>query len=286
MNINGVDAIYVLLLIVIIGCIIGFSVVFLIDRKISDVSINIPRLDVPEPNIVLKINGDDNGNIKVCAKNKQNKQNNKFQELMEHFSPSDKPPPGGPGGPGTVISLQPPLTYFQEKTQFQEQALSNQNKQAPQGAVPESPNNIATDLSPPEIPTELPINPPPASKGPFYIPPGMVQCNNRGGKYKLHADQIACGEDDNKTAENYYGYYYRYPFVPSFSEMRYQGYNVGDFVDFASAEENKRIVKGPLSGDVSRPQIANNQISEYAIENTPEMQAPQPVNYSPYLEDE
>lgn len=287
MNINGTDCIYVLILIVTISCIIGLLIVFIIDKKISDVTINIPKMDVPQSNIVLKIDGEETGQIKVCARNKKIKKDEKFKELMEHFSPSGKPGIApGPGGPGTSISQMPPLVYFQEKKQFGEQALSNQTDSAPQGAVPESPNNIATDLSPPEIPTKISYPIPPAHKGTDYIPPGIVSCNNRGyGRSSLKPDQVSCGQDNNKTAENYYGYYYKYPFVPSPSQELFIGANFADFVNYSSAEENKRIVKGPLSGDVSRPQIANNQISEYAVENTPALQAPEPVNYTSYTDE-
>ena len=53
---NFPDKICFFLLIIIISSIIGLNIVNIIDKKISNVEINIPKIKIPEPKIKLTIN--------------------------------------------------------------------------------------------------------------------------------------------------------------------------------------------------------------------------------------
>jgi hypothetical protein len=43
---------------------VGFNIVNLIDKKISNISVNIPKIEIPKQNIVLNIS-EEGGRIKV-----------------------------------------------------------------------------------------------------------------------------------------------------------------------------------------------------------------------------
>lgn len=59
MDISSFDIILLFILAIVVSMIIGYNVIYIIDKKISDVNINIPPVRVPQPNITVKINGND-----------------------------------------------------------------------------------------------------------------------------------------------------------------------------------------------------------------------------------
>ena len=58
MNINTFDILLLFVLAIVVSMIIGYNIVYIIDKKISNVNINIPPVYVPKPNVIVKINKD------------------------------------------------------------------------------------------------------------------------------------------------------------------------------------------------------------------------------------
>lgn len=92
---NTLDIIIIILLAITISIIIGLSIVNLIDKKINNVSVNIPPIVVPEQNVKLNVNGTVDGCLKICPKGRKNgTQKEQGKELgkelgIEHFIVSD-----------------------------------------------------------------------------------------------------------------------------------------------------------------------------------------------------
>lgn len=64
-----IDIFFFVLFITAIAIFLGLSIVTVIDKKINNVSINMPTI---EPKVVLNVNKDKNGNIKISQKNNKN----------------------------------------------------------------------------------------------------------------------------------------------------------------------------------------------------------------------
>lgn len=66
------DVFFIILFLIVISAIIGFNIVSIIDKKISNVSVNIPPVNIAPPQIVLNIKKNNNGNWTVCDNNNNN----------------------------------------------------------------------------------------------------------------------------------------------------------------------------------------------------------------------
>lgn len=92
---NKFDIFFVILFMIVVSIIIGLNIVALIDKKISDVSVNIPPIKIPKPLIILKINGISKkmDNISICqtdhTKNDKNDKDNKNNKNIEGFIVAD-----------------------------------------------------------------------------------------------------------------------------------------------------------------------------------------------------
>lgn len=67
MNIKTFDIVLLIILSIAVSMIIGYNILYIIDKKLSSVNINIPSVQVPQANIVIKVinKGDGNYDYKV-----------------------------------------------------------------------------------------------------------------------------------------------------------------------------------------------------------------------------
>jgi hypothetical protein len=56
MDIRGFDLILLFILSIVVSMIIGYNIIYIIDKKISSVNINIPPVKIPKPVVTVKIN--------------------------------------------------------------------------------------------------------------------------------------------------------------------------------------------------------------------------------------
>lgn len=68
METTNVDFFFVIMFMVVVSVIIGLNIVSVVDKKIGNVSIKIPPIQVPRPQIVIKMSSNnDNPEIQVCS---------------------------------------------------------------------------------------------------------------------------------------------------------------------------------------------------------------------------
>ena len=65
MEISIFDVILLFLLSIAVSMIVGYNIIYIIDKKISSVNINIPPVQVPRPIVNIKINKKDNNKFDV-----------------------------------------------------------------------------------------------------------------------------------------------------------------------------------------------------------------------------
>lgn len=81
---SKLDTFFICLLIIAISMIFGMNIISLIDKKISNVSINIPPIKVPSPSIVVNIHKS-NGKVNTIS-NKNLTEEVDSNDVKEHFS--------------------------------------------------------------------------------------------------------------------------------------------------------------------------------------------------------
>ena len=85
------DMIFIAILMITVSIIFGMNIISLIDRKISNVSINIPPIKVPQPHVTVHIhknkndiNVDSNTEVTVIDDKKKQKKNKKRDKVDKH----------------------------------------------------------------------------------------------------------------------------------------------------------------------------------------------------------
>jgi hypothetical protein len=77
MNISSFDIILLFILAIAVSMIIGYNIIHIIDKKISNVNINIPPIHIPKPCVTVRI--DEKGNkhdVRIEKKYKMSKLDN------------------------------------------------------------------------------------------------------------------------------------------------------------------------------------------------------------------
>lgn len=82
MDISTFDIILLFILAIVVSMIIGYNIIYIIDKKISSVNINIPPIHVPKPSVTVKINRTrDNYDVYVDKTYKKNTNSKNEQKL-------------------------------------------------------------------------------------------------------------------------------------------------------------------------------------------------------------
>lgn len=292
------DIFFITLFIVVVSIIIGLNIVMVIDKKISNVSVNIPPLKVPEANIILNVSKDDNEKIiiKACGENiktklEQNK-NTTQQSIMSDID-IDKPNLEK----FTVSDAQEVNQYkelkdelFKESDNFNDTSVCTNDIPVPD--IPKYANKK------PEKSIMVSDDPPIETyrKGRLekaYItaldfgwdpPKHYVSCANssianqyKTGNKSLLPNQVSCGNPNKLTAENYYKTHYRMQVVP-IEDYHVRGANYMDYVSFPTPYQTRymRILSQNTKGlPPDQTKYKNIPIgANYAFHNTPAMPMP------------
>ncbi|HXT84470.1 MAG TPA: hypothetical protein VN704_09120 [Verrucomicrobiae bacterium] len=223
------EYIYIGLIVLFIFLIFGYSIDKLIDQKLSDIHINLPKINIPEPNIIIKmkkkkknvkpINSTDNN----CAiPNVVN------ENTVENFDPNIK---------------ENPFTA----------ARSNRNRNQGIPYISE---------------TEIEENPSEFSKKKLPYLGTIIGCQKQG-KYKLQPDQIACNQPNYRTAEHYYDYYFKYPVIPQMDQDKWLPASIvtrpsyGNTDDYMSPDRNYRVVPQHYATTIAKPPLPSNYEFSY-----------------------
>jgi hypothetical protein len=241
-NLTKTDIFIAVLFMITIAVIIGLNIVNVIDKKINNVSVN-----VPEPKLILNISKDDEDKISICACDKQkvvNKEENVVgEEQIEKFT--------------NVSDAQDTNNYKQIK----EEILSDPN------------NNKFTDD---DILTDADFG-----HDSNYAPNRYVACANssiggryKGGKKRIYPYRINCNNPNKLTAENYYKTFYN-KFVIPIEDYNIKGFNYLNYTSYPTPRQvnNLKILSKNAKG------VPNNKkyIPEgynYAFFNTPALPMP------------
>jgi len=75
------DYIFIIIFFIVVACFLGISIVNIVDKKLSNISINVPKIKLPSSEVI--VNFEKNGNkYKVkCTKKKKSKRDKKSQPL-------------------------------------------------------------------------------------------------------------------------------------------------------------------------------------------------------------
>lgn len=77
---NKTDIIFIIIFIIIVTLLVGINISNLIDKKISDISVNLPKINIPKPQITLNITTDNKEKFIVCTETNNNKSPNKTED--------------------------------------------------------------------------------------------------------------------------------------------------------------------------------------------------------------
>lgn len=218
MIMNITDMCFITLFITIVSVFIGLSVVNVIDKKISNVSVNIPK-----QNVVLSVNRLDGDKLSVCACSTDNKDNTDNKDKsksnlkqIEAFTVSDAQD----------------INKYNENIAFIKSTVSDEDLILEKSWINaqdfgDSLSNNVNDVR--EAPAQY------------------VSCANasiaeqyKTGEKSLLPYQIACGYPNKLTAENYYKTFYKKHVVP-IEDYRVKGYNYQDFNTYPTPYQTRQM---------------------------------------------
>lgn len=90
MDIRSFDLILLFILAIVVSMIIGYNIIYIIDKKISSVTINIPPVNIPKPIVSVKINkieGDNDKYLVNVTRAFQNSNNEKINPVNNAQEP-------------------------------------------------------------------------------------------------------------------------------------------------------------------------------------------------------
>lgn len=238
--ITKTDIIISVLFMITIAVIIGLNIVNVIDKKINNVSVN-----VPEPKLILNISKDDQDKINICACDKQEvkNQDQEQENNIEKFT--------------NVSDAQDTNNY----TKIKEEILSDPN------------NNKFTDEN---ILTAADFGHDSSYAPNRYVSCANSSIGGRykGGKKRIYPYRVNCNNLNKLTAENYYKTFYN-KFVIPIEDYNIKGSNYQKYDAYPSPQQvnNLKI----LSKNAKGVAIKTKNIPEgynYAFYNTPALAMP------------
>jgi hypothetical protein len=292
---NKIDIFFIILFIIVVSIIIGLNIVVLIDKKIGNVSVNIPKITVSPPEIILNINKDLQGNINICGKlNKTehdknlNTSNSRTNNNIEKFIVSD-------------------AQDFHNYDELRKKSVKMNNdftKEKVDNPLQTDTVDYNTDLKGLDFNMQI-VHPdhlnsvgsyaqPNTEKKPrksfvsatdFGLDPPrqVVSCANssisqkwKSGKNSLLPFQVACGQPNKIQAEDYYKTHYKKQIIP-LEDSLVRGHNYMDYsntisphkIDFRILSQTTKGLNPKDNNFKNIPDGAN-----YAFHNTPMVRMP------------
>lgn len=231
---NKIDIIALILSVIITSIVLGLNVVSIIDKKISNISVNIPQIKLPEQNIILHVNKDtENNNITICPSsiNKKDEKDEKetfivadaqnFQEYTEIKKRND-----GKLDHHEIDNPEIKDIVDYNVDDYIIQTSYNDEKK-------ESGRNKNYYITPADFGFEEPQrftsceNSSIAEKRKFGQHSNLGILKSRGNNSVL-PNQIACGSSDKIKASDYWKIHYK-PQVLPLEDYKVRGYNYMDY---------------------------------------------------------
>jgi len=265
-----VDIIFIVLFMVIISIIIGLNIVYLIDKKINNVSIKIPP--IPKPTVVVNLCDEENiklktkKNISKIDKNiepfdinmninsidshkgneiRVNIDDPKDEKLIDIENPDDK----------DVTDYDDPDKKISEEKSIKQELRPKLNKKY-----------YVTDQD-----------------FGWEAPRRVVSCANNSvgkkfkwGKNKLFPFEISCGKPNKLTAENYYKTHYQ-PIIAPIEDKKIKGFNYLNFRNTISPDQTDFRILSTTTKGLNEKETKFKNIPtgyNYVFHNTPQMSMP------------
>ncbi len=222
MNNNITEYVCIVLLVIVISGVLGMNIVNLIDRKISDISINLPKINVPKPEIIVNMSD-------IC--NPRRSDLPAVRELLEHFS----------------SKIIPTREDLPKDDDISKKLLDKYLKKPTKKTKPKKKKRkINYDESPDLDPSHV------VERDSDEYIGSVLGCRPVMGR-PVHPDQVSCSMPNFKTSENYYRYYYKYPMVPrmpTIDEQRWLGANYVNYIDTMVPDRDYRVIQTGLKKKV------------------------------------
>ena len=295
------DLFFIILFIIVVSIIIGLNIIKLIDKKISSVSVNIPR-----PTIVLNVDKKLNGQISLCV---DEKKTDSEPSIVVNNDKKIEPKLNDNINKNSQIEkfIVADANEFARYKELREKIL----KKSGTFEVEDIDNPIAEDIVDYDADQkakdrdftiqmrypdhEIGAKPKhyiPARDTKAYIsaadfgleaPRQVVGCANssiaqkwRSGKTSLLPHQISCDKPNKITAENYYKTVYKAQVIP-IEDSRVRGYNYMDFSNtVAPGKSDIRILSQSTKG-LNPDELKIKYIPDgfnYGFHNSPAMSMP------------
>ena len=265
---SKLDIFFIVLFVIVVSVIIGLNIVTVIDKKISNVSVNIPpiypQVSVPPPNIVLNIDKKIKDQINISV---ESEEGNKNKEKLS--SSSDKNIENFIVADANDFKRYDELKKktLKKDNSFDTEDLDNPTKEKVVDYDKEKKNNddYTIQLNYPDHTTKAkPKEYKPVKDDKAYIsaadfgldpPKQVVGCANssisqkwKGGKNSLVANRISCNKPNKLTAENYYKTHYK-PIVIPMEDVNVRGYNYAEYSNAVMPEKSDiRILSQSTKG--------------------------------------
>jgi len=81
---NNIDIFFFIILMIVVSAFIGLNIVSIIDKKLSNLSINMPNITIPPAEVILNIENDKN-KYKIKCLNNLEKQKNKANDKDDYI---------------------------------------------------------------------------------------------------------------------------------------------------------------------------------------------------------
>jgi hypothetical protein len=269
---SKLDIFFIILFIIVVSVIIGLNIVTVIDKKISNVSVNIPpiypQITIPPPNIVLNIDKKitdlinisvENDNTEVLNSTSKRSDTSNNNENIENFIVAD----------ANDFKRYDELkkNTLKKDNSFDTEDLDNpiNERVVDYDKDKKKDDDFTIQLNYPDHTIEAkPKEYKPVRDNKAYItaadfgfdpPRQVVGCANssisqkwKGGEHSLVANRISCNKPNKLTAENYYKTQYK-PIVIPMEDVRVRGYNYAEYSNAVMPERSDiRILSQSTKG--------------------------------------
>lgn len=264
------DIFFIIMFVIVISAIIGLNIVAIIDKKISDVSINIPSIQIPDNKIIINVCEDKKGKINITV----DKNNNINVDSLPESIKLPSPPLSEMKDDESIKLPSPPqLIKMKDNKNIEHFIVADANdlnlyEENKKKMIEQTKNTLSDEkINNPNKENIVNYNDDKANSG-FYIgmqyefeplkgkkgekmkkiyvtdndfgwdaPSKGVGCANssisqqyKTGNKSLLPNQIDCRRPNKLTAENYYKTHYKKQVIP-IEDYRVRGYNYQDFTD-------------------------------------------------------
>lgn len=299
--VNLTDTFFIILFAIVVATIIGLNIVNVVDKKISNVSVNIPPINIPKQNIILSVDDKDQNKLSVCACDIPDQDRHQTQTEIKPNNSNLLPLNNDNKDrvEGFIVHDAQDFHHYDENKEKTSKKPDNYDKEKMKNPekdciidydkefVKEDDFQIrVTNHDPPQKYEKGKLDKSYVCSGDFgwQAPNQYVSCANasiaeqyKGGKKMIIPNQISCGHPNKLTAENYYKTFYKRFAIP-IEDYKIRGYNYQDFLDYPTPYQVRtmRILSTNTKGlPPEATKYKNIPVGyNYTFHNTPAMAMP------------